>query len=63
MAKINSIKCSPLHKQIAIADECGSLRVFDYEKEKTLIVNVLHTLRITALDWSRGCILTGSKDK
>ncbi len=61
-AKINAIKCSPANCQNAVAYDNGSLQVYDYNKKKALCLDVVHHSRITALDWSQGTILTGSKD-
>lgn len=61
--RINAIKCSPTNRQTAIAYDNGSLQVYDYSKKKALCLDILHSGRITALDWSEQSILTGSKDK
>lgn len=41
----------------------GSLKIYDYVKEKTLYQGYHHLLRIAAIDWSGDLILTGSKDQ
>lgn len=48
---------------IAAAYDSGALQVYDYFKQKSLKLDMIHSLRITALDWNEHSILTGSKDR
>ena len=51
-AKINAIKCSPTSRQTAVAYDNGSLQVYDYNKKRALSLDIVHSARITALDWN-----------
>ena len=60
---LTSLKCSPIGTQVALGYSNGSMKIYDYVKEKSVYSGYHHLLRIAAIDWVGDHIITGSKDQ
>ena len=60
---VTSLKCSPMGSRVALGYSNGSMKLYDYVKEKSVYNGYHHLLRIAAVEWAGECIITGSKDQ